>query len=261
MDLERELYRGVSDRELLRTHRLFVAEGRLVVRRVIESGSYRIRSLLVNAAARRELAESIERLAPEVPVMLARTSEFRDLTGFNIHRGCLALVEHPPARSVDDLLARDGPVVMLEGVSNADNVGGIFRNAAAFGAAGLVLDERSCDPFYRKAVRTSMAAVLTMPFARAAGWHDALTRVRAAGFFLAALTPRMMATPIADLTAHLGARRVALVLGAEGAGLSDATIGTADAAVRIPMAKGVDSLNVSVAAGIALYLLNSRGCA
>jgi len=126
MDSELELYRGVSDRELLRTHRLFVAEGRLVVRRVIETGSYRVRSLLVNDAARRDLADSIERLPPEVAVILARPSEFRDLTGFNIHRGCLALVEHPPARSIDDVLARDGPVIMLEGVSNADNVGGIF---------------------------------------------------------------------------------------------------------------------------------------
>jgi tRNA G18 (ribose-2'-O)-methylase SpoU len=258
MDSEVELYRGVSDRELLRTHRLFVAEGRLVVRRVIENGSYRVRSLLVNDAARRDLADSIERLPPEVPVIVARTSEFRDLTGFNIHRGCLALVEHPPDRSIDDVLAREGPVVMLEGVSNADNVGGIFRNAAAFGAAGVILDERSCDPFYRKAVRTSMAAVLTMPFARAVRWHDALSRVRAAGLVLSARTPRLPATPIADFTAHLGARRAALVLGAEGTGLSDATLGTADAAVRVPLAPGVDSVNVAIAAGIALYLLNSR---
>jgi tRNA G18 (ribose-2'-O)-methylase SpoU len=258
MDSELELYRGVSDRELLRAHGLFVAEGRLVVRRVIENGSYRVRSLLVNAAARRDLADSIERLPPEVPVLVARTSEFRALTGFNIHRGCLALVEHPPGRSIDDVLAGDGPVIMLEGVSNADNVGGIFRNAAAFGAAGVILDERSCDPFYRKAVRTSMAAVLTMPFARAVEWHDALIHVRRAGFFLTALTPRTTATPIAVFTAHPGARRVALVLGAEGTGLSDVTLGTADAAVRIPLAEGVDSVNVSVAAGIALYLLNSR---
>jgi tRNA G18 (ribose-2'-O)-methylase SpoU len=257
MDSELELYRGISDRELLRTHGLFVAEGRLVVRRVIENGTYRVRSLLVNDAARRDLAALIECLPPEVPVILARTSAFRDLTGFNIHRGCLALVEHPPARAIDDVLVRDGPVVMLEGVSNADNVGGIFRNAAAFGAAGVILDEQSCDPFYRKAVRTSMAAVLTVPFARAVGWHDALIRVRGAGLFLSALTPRVTATPIADFTAALGGRRVALVVGAEGAGLSDATLGIADAAVRIPLAQGVDSINVSIAAGIALYLLNS----
>ncbi len=251
-------YRGVSDAELLRRHNLFVAEGRLVVRRVVESGCFRLHSMLVNDAARRDLADVIARLPPDVPVIEATTAEFQELTGFNIHRGCLALVHRPPAAALDAVLARTGPVLMLEGVANADNVGSIFRNAAAFGAAGVILDERTCDPLYRKAVRTSMAAVLRVPFARLVSWPDALTRVRASGRVVAGLHPREPAIEIAEFGARHSGAATALILGAEGAGLSADVRTRVDALVRIPMANGLDSLNVATAAAIALFALALR---
>jgi tRNA G18 (ribose-2'-O)-methylase SpoU len=134
-------------------------------------------------------------------------------------------------------------------------VGGVFRNAAAFAADAVLLSHDSCDPLYRKALRTSMAAVLRVPFARCAEWPADLERIRAAGFTLAALTPDAGAEPI-DAFARRGAgMRLALAFGAEGAGLTPAVMSAADVSVRIPITAAVDSLNVAVAAGIALYRL------
>lgn len=257
MDPRAALYRGVSDGELLRRHRLFVAEGRLVVRRVMEDARYRLHSLLVNEAARSDLADAIARVPPYVPVFQATADEFRDLTGFNIHRGCLALVHRPPALSLEHVLNRPGPVVMLESVANADNVGGVFRNAAAFGAAGVILDDASADPLYRKAVRTSMAAVLGVPFVRAPDWPDAIHWVRRAGFRIAALTPQQPSIRLIEFVRRERDARVAFVLGAEGAGLSAHTLAASDVRVSIQMANGMDSLNVAVAAGIALFAIDS----
>jgi tRNA G18 (ribose-2'-O)-methylase SpoU len=259
VDARADLYRGVSDGELLRAHGLFVAEGRLVVRRVIESGRFRLHSLLVNEAARRGLADAIGSLPPEVPVIDASIDQFRALTGFNVHRGCLALVHRPRASTLDEVLARPGAVLMLEGVANADNVGGIFRNAAAFGAAGVLLDARSCDPLYRKAVRTSMGAVLRVPNARIDSWPHALARVRSSGRVVVALHPRDRAIPIDEFAVRQAGTVPAFVLGAEGEGLSDELLAGADACVKIPMASGIDSLNVAVAAAVALFRARSQG--
>jgi tRNA G18 (ribose-2'-O)-methylase SpoU len=258
MDPRVGLYRGISDRELLRVHGLFVAEGRLVVRRVIADSRYRVHSVLVNDAARRDLTDALEQLSAAVPISIVPTSEFRDLTGYNIHRGCVALVHRPAAFSVDHVLSPSGPVLILEGVANADNVGGIFRNAAAFGAAGVILDAASCDPLYRKAVRTSMGAVLRVPFVRIDGWPEALAQVRASGRQIIALSPREPSVPIDDFAARHSECAPALVLGAEGGGVSAATLASIDATVRIPIATGVDSLNVAVAAGIALYAVTRK---
>lgn len=242
-------YRDVPDGELVRARGLFVAEGRLVVRRVLEDPRFRIRSLLVNDAALRSLDGALD---AATPVFVCDPSVFPAVTGFNIHRGCLALVERPPDVPLDGLLERDGILVMLEGVANADNVGGVFRNAAAFGAAGVVLSPTCCDPLYRKAIRTSMGAALRVPFARSADWPQTIARVRQAGFTVAALTPREPSIPLARFAASRPPR-VALVLGAEGAGLSADTERAADVRVGIPIDTAIDSLNVAVAAGIALY--------
>jgi tRNA G18 (ribose-2'-O)-methylase SpoU len=254
MDPRAALYRGVSDSELLRAHGLFIAEGRLIVRRVIEDGRYKLHSILVSDAARRDLAGALACVRAEVPVIEARLDEFRQLTGVNIHRGCLALVHRPPERSGAEAMTGPGPLLLLEGINNADNVGGIFRNAAAFGAAGVLLDEQTCDPFYRKAVRTSMGAVLRVPFARVGSWPQALAQVKACRSLLA-LTPGERAVPIHDLVTRHGGAAPALVLGAEGAGLSTQTLAAADVMVRIPTTGYVDSLNVAVAAGVALFAL------
>jgi len=254
-------FRAVGDPELLQMGGLFVAEGRLVVRRVIEDGRFAIRSLLVNEAALRDLGPLVEMLDSRASIYVCETPAFLGITGFNIHRGCLALVERPAARSPADLLARAPLVVVLEAVTNPDNVGGVFRNAAAFDAGAVILSPTCCDPLYRKAIRTSMGATLRVPFARAGEWPGALSAIREAGFRLVAMTPRQPSVAIDDWrAARAGAKRVdkiALLVGTEGAGLSAEAESMADVRARIPIADGVDSLNLAVAVGIALHALRT----
>jgi tRNA G18 (ribose-2'-O)-methylase SpoU len=157
-----------------------------------------------------------------------------------------------PLASVPLAAARS--IILLEGLSQADNVGGVFRNAAAFGVDAVVLGPRCCDPLYRKALRTSMGAALTVPFATASDWLSDVRRLHDDGFRIVALTPRVDAEPI-DRVEQGPRDRVALLVGAEGAGLTDEALGAADVRARIPMAPGVDSLNVATATGIALHRL------
>lgn len=250
-------YRHLSDPSLLRERGLFVAEGRMVVRRVIEDGRYQVRSLMVNEAARRDLADLLPRLPPTTPVYVEPTAAFEAITGVNFHRGCLALIHRPGEVAVDTILGGAGPVLMLEEVNNADNVGGVFRNAAAFGARGVILSPGCCDPLYRKAVRTSMGAVLGVPFARASDWRGAIGAAQAGGFVVVALTPRPTAERLEQFARRSQTMKLALVFGAEAAGVSATVEALAGARVMIPMAGGVDSLNLAVAAGIALYALRS----
>jgi len=265
-------YRGLSNPELVRSQGLFVAEGRFVVRRVIEDARLPIRSLLVNGAALRDLGPLIDTLDRRVPIYVCETAGFLGITGFPIHRGCLALVERPAALSIAEALGTATTAIVLEGVTNPDNIGGVFRNAAAFGAGAVVLSPTCCDPLYRKAVRTSMGAVLRVPFARASEWPAALTDIREAGFTLAALTPREPSEPIERFAERWaggagGARRagkagkaggarhtkIALLVGTEGAGLTPDAESAADVRIRIPISDAVDSLNLAVAVGIALF--------
>lgn len=252
-----DAYHNLADGALLRERGLFVAEGRFVVRRVIEDARYRIHSLLLNEASKRDLSDAIDRLSPDVPVFVRPTDAFETITGIHFHRGCLALVHRPAPLDVEAVIGACASVVMLEDVTNADNVGGVFRNAAAFGAAGVILSPGCCDPLYRKAIRTSMGSVLRVPFARVGDWRGAIVRARERGFLVAALTPREPSEPVDLFAARVRGRAVAFVIGTEGGGVSDAVETLADARVRIPMAGGVDSLNLSVAAGIALYALKN----
>lgn len=250
-----DAYRNISDAEMLRSRGLFVAEGRLVVRRVVDDTRFRIASIVVNHAALRDLADVLARVPEAVPVLLVDGAALEQVTGYHVHRGCLALVERPRLPSIDEVIARDGIVVVLEGVANADNVGGIFRNAAAFGAAGIVLSPTCCDPLYRKAVRTSMGAALRVPYARAESWPGALAGIKAAGRRVVALTPHGASWSIDEFARQDAGNAIALVAGTEGSGLSAEAEALADARVRIPMADCVDSVNVAVAVGIALYAL------
>jgi tRNA G18 (ribose-2'-O)-methylase SpoU len=248
-------FRGVADPDLVRGRRQFIAEGRLVVRRVVEEKRYRVRAVLVNDAALAQLEGALATLPSHTEMYVCDTAVFGALTGYHIHRGCLALVDRPEPRPLETV-ARDAgaSVVVLEGVGNADNVGAVFRNAAAFGCGGVVLSPTCCDPYYRKAIRTSMGAVLGVPFAIAAEWPDALHAVRDAGFTIAALTPREPAVTL-DALVRQRPPRVALVAGTEGAGLSAEVEALADVRVRIPIADAVDSLNVATAVAIALSRL------
>ena len=247
------MYRGVADPELVRSHGLFIAEGRLIVRRVIESGRFHVRSVLCNEAARRDLDDVLTRLPPSVAILVCDVADFEQVTGYNIHRGCLALVERPPMPSVNDLVAAASCVVVLEGVGDADNVGSIFRNAAAFGVDAIVLSPTTCDPLYRKAIRTSMGAALQVPFARADQWPGAIDQLRGAGFTIAALTPRHPSIPLDEYARGPRPEKLALVVGTEGGGLSHAIESRADVRVRIPIGDAVDSLNVATAVAIALW--------
>jgi len=253
-----DAYRGVRDAELMRVRGLFVAEGRLVVRRAIDDSRYNIASVLVNAASLRDMELVFQSLDVDVPVFVCNGEALASIAGYDVHRGCLALVHRPAAKTIDEVVrTATRTLVVLEGVSNADNVGSVFRNGAALGVGGVILSPACCDPLYRKAIRTSMGAVLGMPFARTAAdeWPFALSRIRAAGFTLVALTPREPSETLDAFVARPRSARVALIVGTEGAGLSTAAESTADHRVRIPMSGEVDSLNVATAVGIALYAL------
>jgi tRNA G18 (ribose-2'-O)-methylase SpoU len=188
-----------------------------------------------------------------VPVLVVDQSTMNEVAGFNIHRGCLALAERPARAGLQDLKLDDARlIVVLEGVNNPDNVGGIFRSAAAFGVNAVILGPSCSDPLYRKSVRTSMAATLAVPFANADAWPHAIADLRAAGFSVLALTPSPDARSIEKLPPL---DRVAILVGAEGDGLSAAAMEAADYRVRIPMRGTADSLNVTVAAAITMYMV------
>lgn len=229
----------------------------MVVRRLLEGSRFTTRSLLLTPAALASFTDLDARLAG-LPVYVAEQRAMNAVAGFDIHRGCLAAGERGPSPAWQEVVAAAGTVVVLERVANADNVGGIFRNAAALGADAVLLDQASTDPLYRKAIRTSMGAALHVPFAVMTDWPGDLGRLRAAGFTLVALTPAVGARTLTDVASQLGAqpgtgRRIALLLGHEGSGLSDEALAAAGMHARIPMATSVDSLNVATAAAIALY--------
>lgn len=248
-------FRGLSDGDLMRARGLFVAEGRIVVQRLLEDGRFAVRSLLVNPAARQALEGVLSR--PEVvqrtpAVYVCPAAAFEAIAGFDVHRGCLALAERPREPTVEALVADASLVVVLEGVTNADNVGGVFRNAAAFGADAVLLSPTCCNPLYRKAIRTSMGATLRLPFAHMPDWPAALGGLHRKGFASVALTPRRPSMPLDEFVANGRPQRVALIVGAEGPGLSPAAEAGASYRVTIPMRSDIDSLNLAVAAGIAL---------
>jgi tRNA G18 (ribose-2'-O)-methylase SpoU len=245
------LYRGVRDPDLLREHGVFIAEGRMVVRRLLELPRFRTRSILVTPAARAQLTDLIERRGDDTPVYEADTELFRQLTGFDVHRGCLAIGERPAPLSWRDVSRNARTVLVLEDVGNPDNVGGLFRAAAALGADAVLLSPGCADPLYRKSIRTSMAATLTLPFAAAEPWPDVLHDLRRDGLEIVALTP----SGSEDLDDVQRPSRLALLAGHEGRGLSESALAFADRRVRIPMTAGADSLNVVTAVAIVLYTL------
>lgn len=246
-------YRDLKDALLRLREGLFVAESRTVVERLLACGRFRTRSLLLTRPALDALGDLPDRLDPGATVYLTRSAIVRSIVGYNFHRGCLALGERGAEPPLLPLLDPPGPrlLLALEEISNPDNVGGVFRNAMAFGADGILLSTGCADPLYRKAIRVSVGGSLCIPFARAGDWPAALARLRERGHTIVALTPRAR-MDIAALDRPVP-ERVALVLGSEGDGLSAQTLAAADLQVRIAMAPGADSLNVATASGIALH--------
>jgi tRNA G18 (ribose-2'-O)-methylase SpoU len=246
-----EPYRDIRERDLVGRQGRFIAEGETVLR--VLSGQDRCRPLSVLIAARRreKLADILDALPEGVPVYLAEQPVLDAIAGYPLHRGILALAERPAPVAADTLLAGLGDralVLALVGIANHDNIGGIFRNAAAFGVDAVLLDATCCDPFYRKAIRVSVGGVLRVPFTTVQG--DMIETLERHGLTPVALSPSGK-TALHRLTPPA---RAALLLGAEGPGLPDATMARC-LTVSIPMAGGFDSLNVATTSGIALHHL------
>jgi tRNA G18 (ribose-2'-O)-methylase SpoU len=246
-------YRALTDVELRmryeEPHGLFIAEGELVLRRALSAG-YRARSILVDA----KRVEQIADLPTDAPVYAASLDLLRTLTGFHVHRGVLGSIHRQPLPSASSVLEASTRLVVLEDVNNHTNLGAIFRGAAALGMDGVLLSPSCADPLYRRSVRVSMGQVFAVPYARLEAWPQALQAVRSAGFTLLALTPAADALPIQQLSTVYRSRP-ALLLGAEGTGLSPGALRAAEARVVIPMSRGVDSLNVAAAAAVAFWEL------
>lgn len=249
-------YRNVPDAEMVERRGIFVAEGRFVVRRLLEESRLPARSVMVSDAALTSIADLLA-TRPSLPVYHVPQAVMNGVTGFDIHRGCLAIGERPAPASWPALAADARTILVLERIGNADNVGGIFRNAIAFGVDAVLLGPACADPLYRKAIRTSMGAALLLPFAAAAPWPDALRQLGDLGFACIALTPSAAAPALSDVATSLEHRPLAIVLGHEGDGLTDQALETCDHRARIPMS-GFDSLNVASAAAVALYALRRR---
>jgi tRNA G18 (ribose-2'-O)-methylase SpoU len=249
------IYRNVKDSTLRDARGLFVVESRLCVQRLISASRFQICSVLVTQTALEALGDALAKLGEDAPVYVASPTLLEKLVGYNLHRGCIALARRGPERSLDEILdSRPRLLVGLEQVANPENVGNVFRNAMAFGADAVLLSRDCADPLYRKAVRVSMGGTLLTPFAYLSGWPEAIERLRAAGFATLALSTEARAIDLAELGAEtVAGQRIALILGAESAGLDEETLAAVDRKVRIPMASGVDSLNVATAAGIALH--------
>jgi tRNA G18 (ribose-2'-O)-methylase SpoU len=254
-------YRNVQDGDLRRQRGLFMAEGRFVVEMLLSHSRHRAKSIFTTPAALEQLRFPEDGSADSLPIYLAPQAIFSEIVGFRLHRGCLAVgkVAAPvdPASLITPARAAcPSTLVVLEGLTNTENVGAIFRNAMAFGVDAVLLCPRCCDPLYRKAVRVSMGGTLRVPYARASDWPAPLAELRAAGYRVLALDPAPGSVALDALDQHLGVdESVAWVLGTEGPGLSDEALERVDLRVRIPMADAVDSVNVATATGIALQAI------
>lgn len=249
-------YRDIRERDLTGREGLFIAEGEVVLRTLLSSASLcRPRSLLIAANRLAAQSDLIADVPAGVPVYAAAQPVLDRVAGFPLHRGLLGLGERPPERTVAGVLAGapdDCIVLACSGIGNHDNMGGLFRNAAAFGAAAVLRDERCCDPFYRKAIRVSVGAVLRTQGAAAESLDGLVSALETAGFEIIALSP--------GGSERLGTLkpggRQAILVGSEGPGLPPAILSRLRT-VGVPMAGGFDSLNVAVTSALALHQLSN----
>ena len=246
----------VADFSSLKDHHLrrdghFVAEGALVIRQLLRS-RYPVRAVLVTTQGLAALGDDLADVS--VPVYLATQGVMEAITGFHFHRGALASAERLPPADLAVVAAADR-LLLAEGVTDNENLGALFRNAAAFGVGGVVLDGGCADPLYRRTVRVSIGQALRLPFARVPAMPAAVAELQTLGFEVLALTPSPDAD---DVRTVARSPRQALLVGAEGPGLTDGALAAADRRVRIAMAPGVDSLNVATAAAVVLHHLSAR---
>lgn len=229
---------------------LVIAEGVLVVQRMLAS-RFTPHALL---GTERRLGELAADLAGNgAPCYRASAEVMARVVGFHLNRGVLAAARRVPEPGVADLVEHARTVAVLEGVNDHENLGSIFRNAAGLGVDAVVFGSGCADPLYRRAVRVSMGHALLVPYARATDWPAELTTLKEKGFRLLAMTPDERASALPEAMAAARDERVAVVVGAEGPGLTPATLRSSDVRVRIPMSRGTDSLNVATAAALAFY--------
>lgn len=251
-------YVGLTDSTRRMRHEpgagFFIAEGDPVVRRAAATGCVP-RSLLLSPQRLADLSPDLAALG--CPVLVASPAVLHAVTGFHVHRGMLASFRRPAQRTAAAVLARATRVVVLEGMNNATNLGAVFRSAAGLGMDAVLLTRTCCDPLYRRAVRVSMGEVFAVPYAWLDDWPGALTGLREQGFSVLALTPDADAVPLQQVRLADG-QRAAVLLGAEGPGLTGPALAGSTLRVRIPMAAGVDSLNVGAAAAVACWALGRR---
>ncbi len=251
-------YVGLTDVALRRRAEpergLYIAESEKVIRRALAAG-HRPRSLLMAPRWLVDLADVVAQAeADGVPVFVGEHGVVEELTGFHLHRGALAAMARPALPPVADLLTVARRVVVLEDIVDHTNVGAAFRSAAALGVDALLVTPRCADPLYRRAIRVSMGTVFQVPWTRIDPWPGEVETLRRHGFTVAALALADDAVSL-DALAAQPPERLALVLGTEGDGLGRRTLEAADLTVQIPMAGGVDSLNVAAAAAVAMWAL------
>lgn len=248
-------YRDLTDVALRRVSEpaegLYIAESAKVIARALSAG-HRTRSVLVQEKWLPELEALLE--GSEAPIYVVSAEVAEQLTGYAVHRGALASLHRPPMPDPAEVLATARTVLVLEDLVDHTNVGAAFRAAAGVGADAVLITERCADPLYRRSVRVSMGTVFQVPWTRLPRWPAARRVFDEAGFHLAALALADGAVPL-DAFASARPERVALLLGAEGDGLSRGALSAADTIVTIPMAGGVDSLNVAAAGAVALWAL------
>lgn len=248
-------YTGLTDEQLRRRREgpdgdlagIFMCEGTKVTERAIAAD---LEPLSVFSAS--DMVERIPELPDGTPVYVGSPDVVESVTGYRFHRGFVAAFRRPPLPDADEVLSKADRVLVCENVTNPTNLGVMVRSAAGLGLDGLVVDPTTCDPLYRRVVRVSMGAVFTFPHARLTAFPKGLEEVAGHGFRLVGLSPDPAAKPIGRLDPE---PKSALVLGAEGHGLSETTTERLDEVVRIPMREGVDSLNVAAAAAIAAYVV------
>ncbi len=229
---------------------VFVAEGDLVVERALLAG-YELQSILIDAKRNKPLPSVV---GDEIPVYAAGPEVLQRITGYHLHRGMLACFVRRELLDFEQAVVGSRTVAVIEGVNNPTNLGVILRCAVGLGIDSYYLDPTCCDPLYRRCARVAMGESFKTPYARLDPFPDGLDPLRRAGFELLALTPSDDAEPINQLD-YTAEDRVAILLGAEGPGLTDETMAACDRRVKIPMSGGTDSINVGSAAAVAFYAL------
>jgi tRNA G18 (ribose-2'-O)-methylase SpoU len=251
-----EAYRNIRERDLVGRNEQFIAEGRVVLEKLVYSEAFAPVSLLIARKRLVGLSDVLRGVSDDVPVYVVGQEVLDTVAGFPLHRGILAIARRTVKQTAAELVENAKPcanILMLSGIANHDNMGGIFRNAAAFGVSAILLDSDCCDPLYRKSIRVSVGGALLVPFAKLASHDEAFCLFARSKFSVIALTP----SGSTDISDFVPDQRNALILGAEGPGLPEPLLRRA-VTVNIPMAGGFDSLNVATTSGIMLHHLTSR---